>query len=133
MAVEAVRERRAEQNVFQRDSILALQDAFRDLFVAADREVDRMFACHRQTGEWPRRTFSTPTEPGWIDAVLRLEQSKARVFDDEVRSLATEMRQIAYDAEWAADAESCEENYKRLLPLRVAFQEAVTRVLPTLY
>jgi hypothetical protein len=46
--------------------------------------------------------------------VLKLETSRARVFDDEIRSLATELRTLAGDSVWAKSLESAKETSRRL-------------------
>src|SRR5712664_3076255 len=83
------------RDTFQRDSILALQAAISDLIRAVHKELDRVLADYRQTGAWPARQWETPTATGWSDALLRLEQARARVFDDQLRSLAAELRTLA--------------------------------------
>lgn len=59
---------------------------------AAYGELVRMLAVFRETNQWPARKWETPTAVGWSAAVLKLESSRVRVFDDELRSLATELR-----------------------------------------
>src|SRR5207244_6127131 len=85
---QSERDRKAERDTFQRDSILALQTAVTDLMRAVYQEQDRVLAEFRRTGQWPARQWETPTATGWSDAVLRLELARARVFDDQLRSLA---------------------------------------------
>jgi len=127
------RDRKMAHDTFQRDSILALQSAVSEMITAAYAEMDRMLAYLRESGEWSARQWETPTAIGWSAAVLRLEQSRARVFDDELRSLADELRTIAGEAVWAADLESAQRLDRQLEPLQHRFNEAVTRVLPALY
>ncbi|MGY2061486.1 hypothetical protein ACW9HQ_41990 [Nocardia gipuzkoensis] len=127
------RERQLTRNTFQRDSILALQAALTDLINAADAELDRVLAVFRDSGNWPGRVWETPTATGWSDAHLRFEQAKARVFDDQLRSLAAEVRQAAYGAVWADSFEACKRDHTLLIPLQREFQNRVANLLPSLY
>jgi hypothetical protein len=59
--------------------------------------------------------------------------ARARVFDDEIRALATELRTVAGESVWAKDVEECKQASRQFEPLQIQFHEAVARVLPTLY
>lgn len=127
------RDRQAARDAFQRDSVLALQAAVSDLITAAYAEMDRMLAVLRETGEWAARVWDTPTAVGWSAAILSLETARARVFDDELRALATKLRTVAGESVWAKDFEECKQASRQLEPLQITLHEAVARVLPTLY
>jgi hypothetical protein len=127
------RDRETARNTFQRDSILALQTAIADLMRAVYQEQDRVLAEFRQTGRWPARQWETPTATGWSDAVLRLELARARVFDDQLRSLAAELRTLAGDSIWAASLDAARQLGEGIEPLQVRFNEVVTGILPSLY
>jgi hypothetical protein len=127
------RQRRAERDVFQRDSVLALQAAVTDLMKAVHHELDRMLRVAHETGRWPSRTWETPTAVGWSAAVLELESARARVFDDELRSLADQLRTVAGESVWAGSLEAAQERSERLEPLSAQLNAAVMRILPALY
>jgi hypothetical protein len=127
------RDRKTVRDTFQRDSILALQAAISDLIRAVYQELDRLVAEYRQTGTWPAREWETPTATGWSEAVLRLEQSRARVFDDQLRSLAAELRTLAGESIWATSLETARQHSRAIEPLQIRFNETVTRTLPSLY
>ncbi|MCO5999674.1 hypothetical protein [Actinoallomurus rhizosphaericola] len=127
------RDRDAARNAFQRESILALQAAVSDLLKAAYEELDRAIAESRRSGSWPARQWETPTAIGWSESLLRLEALRARVFDDELRRLAGEIRETAGDAVWARDLDAAKESSRRLEPLQSRFNEAVTEIIPSLY
>jgi hypothetical protein len=127
------RERKASRDTFQRESILALQSAVYDVIKAVYDELDRMLSEVRETGQWPAREWETPTAAGWSEAVLKLESSRAKVFDEELRSLADEIRTVAGDAVWAQSRDAAEQRSIPIEPLQRRFQDAVTRVLPSLY
>lgn len=127
------RDRKTSRDTFQRESILALQSAVFDMIKAVYDELDRLLTKTRETGQWPARQWETPTATGWSAAVLKLESSRARVFDDELRSLAGDLRTVAGDAVWAESRHAAEQLSASIEPLQRQFQEAVTRVLPSLY
>ncbi len=127
------RDRKAARDTFQRDSILALQSAVTDLIEAAYAELDRLLAESRRTGEWSARQWETPTAAGWSTALLSLESSRARVFDDEIRSLADELRTTAGESVWAVDLDTAREASQKIEPLLGRFNAAVTAILPALY
>jgi hypothetical protein len=112
---------------------LALQSAVSETIKAAYDELDRLLAEYRQTGEWHARQWETPTAVGWSAAVLSLESARARVFTEELRSLADELRTVAGDSVWAQSLELAKESSRRLEPLQAQFHEVVTRILPSLY
>jgi hypothetical protein len=127
------RERKSSHDTFQRESILALQSAVTDLIKAVYEELDRVLAEFRQTGQWSGRRWETPTAVGWSAAILSLESSRARVFDEELRALAGELKTVAGNAVWAQDVKSAKEFSQPIEPLLDRFHRAVTRILPTLY
>jgi len=116
-----------------RESVLSLQTAVAELIAAAYAELDRLLAEFRETGRWTGRQWETPTAVGWSTALLRLESSRARVFDEELRSLADELRTVAGDSVWAEDLESAKESSRRIEPLLGRFNAAVNAILPNLY
>ena len=127
------RDRVTARNTFQRESILALQSAISDLVTAAYQELDRVIIEYRRSGAWPARQWETPTAKGWSEALLRLEASRARVFDEELRRLAEEIRVTAGKAVWADDLDAAKENSEPIEQLLIRFNETVTRIIPSLY
>ncbi|MGN9846898.1 hypothetical protein ACTMTI_53295 [Nonomuraea sp. H19] len=127
------RERQSVRDTFQRDSILTLQNAIADLIKSAYAELDRLIAATKETGQWPGRQWETPTAVGWSASLLLLKSSRARVFNEEIRSLATELEKAAGDSIWANSLDEAEQHSKRIEPLLDRFNDAVARTLPSLY
>jgi gas vesicle protein len=127
------RERQSARDTFQRDSILTLQNAVIDLVKSVHAELDRIIATAEETQKWPARQWETPTAVGWSAALLLLKSSRARVFNEEIRSLATELEKTAGDSIWAKSLNEAEQHSKRLEPLLDRFNDAVARTLPSLY
>ena len=67
------------------------------------------------------------------DAVLRLELAQARVFDDQLRSLAGKLRTLAGESIWAKSLAASKRRSQDMEPLYLQFNEAVTNILPSLY
>ena len=112
--------------MFQRDSILALQTAVTSLISAAYAELDRQLAIYRETGVWEARTWDTPTAAEWSQALLSLENARARVFDDELRKIAVKLREQAAASIWA-DSRRAEEHSR---PLE-AFVQRILKIGPS--
>ncbi|MER6000809.1 hypothetical protein ABT120_19730 [Nonomuraea angiospora] len=127
------RERQSARDTFQRDSILTLQSAIADLIKSAYAELDRLIAVAEETGQWPARQWETPTAVGWSAALLLLKSSRARVFNEEIRSLATELEKVAGDSIWANSLDEAKRHSKRLEPLLDRFNDAIVQTLPSLY
>ncbi len=127
------RDRNTARNIFQRESILALQKAISDLISAANTELDRMVAEFNQTGHWAARKWETPTATGWSDALLRLELAQARVFDDELRSLAAQLLILARQSIWANSLAASKRRNQEMEPVHLRFNERITSALPSLY
>jgi hypothetical protein len=126
-------ERKDQRDSFQRKSILALQGAVSDLVKAVFDEQDRMLTVMEQTNIWPARRWETPTAIGWVDAEQRLQVSRARVFGEELRNLAGELRAVAMKSVWATSLDEAKSLNLQLEQLHVRFNDVVSQSLPELY
>jgi len=96
-----------QRSLFQRESLLALQEAVSDLIKAVYNEQDRMIAemrhtsrwPSRQSSRWPSRQWDTPTAIGWENANLRLQLFRARVFQQTLHDLTREIQSKARECE----------------------------------
>jgi hypothetical protein len=122
-----------QRDAFQRQSLLALQDAVSDLVKAVFNEQDRMLAEMQRTGNWPARRWETPTASGWEDAELRLQASRARVFDDGLRDLTREIHAVAKKGIWASGLDEAKDLNPQLEQGYQHFNDLVARALPRLY
>jgi hypothetical protein len=80
-----------------------------------------------------RPKWETPTATGWSDAVLRLELAQARVFDDQLRSLAADLRTLAGESIWAKSLAASKRHSQKMEPVHLQFNEAITSALLSLY
>ncbi|WP_433200927.1 hypothetical protein ACQP00_29640 [Dactylosporangium sp. CS-047395] len=120
---------RARRDGFQRDSITALQDAVADMIKAVYDEQDRQLELMGSTSDWPARQWETPTAFGWSGAEIRLQVARARVYDDELRTLARETRATARECVWAATLEEAKQANTRLDGLYERFNDRVAQAL----
>lgn len=127
------RDRQADLDAFQRESILTLQTAISDVIKAAYDELDRLLAEFRESGSWPARQWETPTAKGWSEAVLQLQLSAARVLNEELRELSREIQRAAGDAIWAADLAAARRHCDRIEPLHVRFSDTANRIFASLF
>lgn len=126
-------DRKDERNSFQRQSILALQDAVSDLVKAVYNEQDRMLEEMRETSRWPSRLWETPTAEGWEDANLLLQVSRARVFDEAIRNEARDIRDSARACIYAGSLDETKKMNNQLRRLYERFNDMIADVLPGLY
>ncbi len=126
-------DRKDQQNLFQRQSLLALQDAVSDLLKAVYNEQDRMLEEMLQTSRWPSRQWQTPTAAGWEDANLRLQAFRARIFEEALRRKAGEVRDKARECIYAGSLDEARQLNDDLRQLHQDFNELVAGALPELY
>jgi hypothetical protein len=82
---------------------------------------------------WEARTWDTPTAAEWSKALLSLENARARVFDDDLRRIAVELREQAGASIWADSRETAEHHSGPLEALNARFNDVVRQALPPLY
>jgi hypothetical protein len=126
-------DREDQRNTFQRQSLLALQDAVSDLVKAVFNEQDRMLEEMLRTGRWPARQQETSTATGWEDAELRLQVFRARVFDEKLRDLARKIHTEAKESVWASTLDEAKGLNPRLEQGHERFNDLVASTLPGLY
>jgi hypothetical protein len=126
-------DRKNQRDTFQRQSLLALQDAISDLIKAVYTEQDRILAVRRQTGQWPPRQWDTPTAAGWEDANLRLQAFRARVFNGTLRDVAGEIQTMARECIYAASLDEAKQLNAQLRQIHDRFNELTANTLPELY
>jgi hypothetical protein len=125
-------DRADQRNSFQRQSLLALQDAVTDLIKAVYNEQDRMLEEWRQTGTWPCRQWETPTATGWEDANLRLQEFRIRVSEETLREKAHEIQVKTRECIYATMDDTKKLNVE-LRKMHLEFDELVASSLPELY
>jgi cell division protein FtsL len=122
-------DREDQRNAFQRQSLVDLQDAVSDLVKAVFKEQDRMLTEMGQTGNWPARQWETPTATGWVDAELRLQVFRARVFDEVLRDIARKIRALGMESVWASHADEAKALGGPLEQEHARFNELIANAL----
>jgi hypothetical protein len=87
----------------------------------------------RQASEWPSRQWETPTAAGWEDANLLLQVSRARIFDEAIRDIAREIRDVARECIYANSIDETKEMNTQLRQLYERFNDMIADILPRLY
>jgi hypothetical protein len=126
-------DRTDQRNLFQRESLLALQEAVSDVIKAVYSEQDRMLEEMRQSSRWPSRQWETPTVTGWEDANLRLWIFRARVFKEALQEVTYEIRGKARACIYARSLDEAKKLNDELRELELKFNELVAGNLPELY
>jgi hypothetical protein len=129
----AAQDKSIQLAIFQRETVLSLQDAVVAVVRSVYDEQDRMLQILAETGEWRARRWETPTAQGWADAQLRLQSLRARIFDDDLRTLAGEIRATARASIWAASVEDAKNSNVTLTDLAGRFNDVVAERLKDLY
>lgn len=116
-----------QRATFQRDTILALQDAIGELWALSADAYNRAFTSWAETGEWP---MPVPAElPGLNTVSARTNALRARVFDDELRRLVSELERSIWHAVEVADWREQSERMKAAREPRNRMQERVNLLL----
>ena len=126
-------DRSDQRNAFQRQSLLALQDAVSDMIKAVYSEQDRMLQELRRADRWPARQWETPTTAVWEDANLQLQVARARVFDEAIRDTATDIGEVARESIYAAGLDEAQQSNVRLRELNRNLNNLIANTLPKLY
>lgn len=100
-ASERERERRMDErrerslvrrNDFQRESLLALQDASQRLLRSAGAMLHQDVVAHRTTGKWQRQQFGDELSNEQLRAMTDTMLLTSRVRDEKARGLADQLR-----------------------------------------
>src|SRR5215468_2996560 len=78
-----------QRATFQRDTILALQQEIGDLWSQSADAYNQAALKQAGTGEWPRTDLTVV--PKFNEVSAQVNAMRARVFDDELRSLTSEV------------------------------------------
>jgi hypothetical protein len=131
--IQRRREREDQAKVFQRENILALQGVLSELELAVYREQDRMLVEMKRVDSWPARQWETPTAEAWHETFIRAEALRARLFDDQLRRLASEIGDVSHNSVWSKTMKDAEKSNESLRDLSARFNQRVSEVLPELF
>jgi hypothetical protein len=109
-ARESIREQEREdrRDAFERETLLALQDAIIETRQAVFRDFDRRMAVLAEKGSWPVRSPGVLLPSDWAEADERVIRLHARVFDDELQMLIEHFRDVSARALTAQEQSAVE-------------------------
>jgi hypothetical protein len=120
-----------QRAAFQRDTILALQDAMGELWALSADAHNRALTSKHETGSWP------PPDPAMLPGLNSVSERatalRARVFDDDLRGLVSELHRGIWRAVEAADWEEQDERMKAARDPRNRMLERMNLLLKELY
>lgn len=114
---------------------MALQRAGLDYVNAYAKILAKAYEVYEETGRWPESSQldEGTAYAGHEEAFFRLLSTRAQVFDDELRDLATELRVSIHDTLWeASDAEEVSQERVRVRDAIFRFEERVHVLLKEL-
>jgi hypothetical protein len=134
-AREALREqeRKDRRDAFQRETLLALQDAVEDVRRAISRDADRKLAALKEDGRWPRRMPGEAVPEDLSDAHARVGKFYARIFDDELKTSVAKFRWTTDRAIIAQSEGESKEGLWGMTFLDGEINSRIGIVLPQLY
>jgi hypothetical protein len=125
--------RKDVRDAFQRENLLALQDAVMDMRKATTDEFERKLANEKDAGYWYTRDFGEPLPADWTEADMRVSKLRARVFDDDLRSLVEEFRQMSGLAITAQEAGKAFDRFNEADALTHRINHQIGLLLPDLF
>ena len=120
-----------QRATFQRDTILALQQAIGDLWSQSADAYNRAALQQAETGEWPPMDLTVV--PNFNKASAQINALRARVFDDELRSLVAEVVKAIWAGVEVDDWSQQEEHMIAAREPMNRLQEQVNSQLKSLY
>ena len=126
-------ERRDRHDAFQRETLLAAQDAVMDVWKAVLGVYDHNVSERDQHGSWPKRPDSMPLPPEWSEADGRLIKLAARVFDSKLSALLKEFQNHSMETLTAETEEEAFTKLGQLGGLMWLVNSRVSVLLPSLF
>lgn len=134
-ARERVRERELEdrRHAFQRESLLALQEALRELANARNDDYEQRRGGTHTTGSWRRLHENELFSKELRVARARCWELHARIFDEEARKLVANIINRSRDVPKASSLEEAAETIGKINHLYHRFQSRFNALMRTLF
>jgi hypothetical protein len=127
-------EQKDRRDAFQRDTILALQDAMGDLYKATGREQDRLLGeAAARGGAWRAKPIEEPLPEDFLEAHRAISKLRARIFDEELRAVSASIRDEASKGIIAFDRQIMMLHLGRMQEHAERFNARVMVILPDLF
>jgi hypothetical protein len=121
-------ERRDRRDAFQRETLLAVQDAISAMGKSVLHELSRRQFDERSSGTW-----HVSNESEWDDPPRTVMLLEARIFDDELRKLVADCRGWSVEALLAESSEDMEKRQAVAAKFARLAHKRVGAILPGLY
>lgn len=123
---ERLRERRAD---FQRETLLALQDAAQDLVRATGAIAHHDTMEHRKTGEWGKQLVGEELNQKCFMAMRQTLILNVRVRDERVRTLVETLRGSSSGAVRSRSKDDCDSALQAMTPVFDEFNKRIGTLL----
>lgn len=133
-AQQADREQRRKdvRDAFQRESLLALQDAIEDARKATVNEWQRQHALWKKTHEWEAEVGDGQYE-AWHEHDLRVRKLSARVLDPRLRLLLEEFGDASHSTIRASMVTEANSYRRETIKTAQQVHERISALLPELF
>jgi hypothetical protein len=121
------------RRVFQRDTILAIQDGVADLLRIVVYLYDEAVNAEEKTGHWPAPGRFDELPASFDEHFACVQGLRARVFDEELRRLVAELATFTLKAVHAGDRESAARLMVVLKDINKQVQERIHGLLKELF
>ena len=121
--------REDSRHAFQRDTLLAIQDAVADLLRTAVYVHDEVVNAEEKTGHWPAPRPFDELPAGFAEHFACVQALRARVFDEEVRRLVADLDTATLRAIHAGDRDSAARLMLALSDTNKQLQERIHTLL----
>jgi len=109
-----------------------LQDALAEIYRCVARDQDEKLIT-RRGAPWPDRSIDVPLPHDYMAAYRLVSRLRTQVFDDQLRSLATELRNTSTMAIISEDEPTMWRHTRHLDELSERFDDRVTLLLRELF
>jgi hypothetical protein len=127
-------EQKDRRDAFQREVLLAVQDAVNDVQVAVWRERERRITAVHAGEPWPNLPGpGLPLPEDWNDADSQVNKLAARVFDSELSGLLDDFQGVEVLAMTAENRDTMTERIKAMNGLGRKINQRISILLPELF
>jgi hypothetical protein len=121
------------RDAFQRETLVALQDANVDFRRATIAEYHQRLEVAEKSRSWIPLSQGDHIADPWRDQGLMVKKLWARVFDPELTAAVESFRLACWEAIYASDKDEATERLNHAIAQSLVVEEHIARLLPELY